>query len=114
MSPTKENKDFEWEQGGILDEKNTAPLGGIRSKGMPKLKDAVHADPILRKEKRDKIILDDQSKEYHPIKITEPETDIIIEESQSGLSQDIEDTAAKKLIDTGKKLKGIDRFGKKK
>lgn len=122
MSSSNDKKKFEWEQGGTLDEKNTKPLGGVRARGIPKLKKAVAADPSIRKEERESFILKEQSQSYQEIAKKEQELDgtVVIEESTSGLSGDIEDSVAKKLIDPGKKLKGLgkfkdpEKFGKKK
>lgn len=109
-------KDFAWEKGAVLDERNSKSVKEVQSAGTPKLVKALHADPILRKEERDKIIRTDQSKPYRELSRTKQKRDetVIIEESQSGLSPHIEDTQAKKLIEPGKKFKGVDRFGKKK
>lgn len=114
MGDTKEKTDFSWESGEVLNPKNFSPLGGVRSKGLPKLKKAVAADPVLRKEERESFINNEQTKIYK----SEPhvpieEEALIIEESQSGLSGDIENSEAKKLIDPGNKIRGLDRFGKK-
>lgn len=118
MADTKEKTDFSWENGEVLNPKNFSPLGGVRSKGLPKLKKAVAADPILRKEERESFINNEQTKVYKSVKHVPIEDDaLIIEESQSGLTGDIENSEAKKLIDPGDKvrgkIRGLDRFGKK-
>lgn len=112
MAPTREKEQFEWEKGSVLDEENTKPLGGVRARGIPKLKKAVFADPVLRKKERDQFILKEQSKSYREIAKEEKDNDqtLVIEESTSGLTGEYKDSAAKKLIDTGKKFKGIEKF----
>lgn len=113
-STNKNNKDFDWEEGAVLDDKDYDPVGGVRAQGLPKLNKAVHADPAKRKKQRDQTILSKQSQPYRAQKTTE-DGSIIIEETQSGLSESgIEESEAKRLIETGKKIKGLDRFGKKK
>ena len=116
MSATKKNKSFDWEKGNTLDDKeNYSPMGDVRVKGLPKLKRALHADPETRKKERDNIILNKQSKPYKAPSPKDKEKPFIVEESQSGLSdQEYEDSKVKKLIDHGKKFRGVDRFGKKK
>lgn len=114
MSTPREKKDFDWEEGGVIKEEQYAPLGEVRAKGLPKLSKAVHADPKKRKEEREKLIATQQSKPYQPgLKKDTPSEGTNIVEA-SGLSDEIENSAAKKLIDTGKKLRGVDRFGHKK
>lgn len=113
-SEEPKNSPFNWQEGDELDDKNYNPLGGVRAKGIPKLKKAVHADPIMRKTERDEAIKRAQNKVYRPEKRTVDDDSLIIEESHSGLTGDYEDSAAKKIIDAGKKIKGVARFGKKK
>ncbi|MBU0506544.1 MAG: hypothetical protein ABII18_11565 [bacterium] len=116
MAAKTKKEDFEWKKGETLDDKNYTPMGDVRVTGLPKVKrTALHADPEKRKKERDHIILSNQSKPYHEKKkLVEKDTGIIVEESQSGLSEAYEDSRAKKLIDHGKQLRGVDRFGKKK
>ena len=115
MSAPKEKTDFAWEEGCVLDDKNTDPVPEVRAKGLPKLNQAVHADPVKRKEDRDKKILNIQSKLYQHHKNKTSDDAIIIEESQSGLSQDMDDrNEAERLIDKGNRFKGLDRFGQNK
>lgn len=114
MSAPGEKKDFEWQEGGVIGEEQYAPLGDVRAKGRSKLNKAVSADPKKRKEERDKVILSQQSKPYQPSAKKAPESDNTIVVEDSGLSEEIENSAAKKLIDAGKKIRGLDRFGNKK
>ena len=118
MSDTDENKNkkFNWTQGETLSEDNFDPIKEVRAKGLPKLKDAVHSDPKKRKDERDTFITKSQSKSYTSSKNKKVKDDqIIAEESQSGLSESdkFKSEEAKRLIDKGSKIKGIDRFGKK-
>ncbi len=115
MSAQKHKKSFDWQDGETLDDKeNYSPMGDVRATGMPKLKKAVPADPVTRKKERDAKILAEQSLPLQKIRKPQKEGEIIIEESQSGLSGDFEDSQVRKIIDHGKKLRGVDRFGKKK
>lgn len=114
MSPSdKKDKSFDWKQGQVLDDDDYAPLGDVRAKGLPKLKKATHADPVKRKQEREELILGKQSKPYKS-SVKKENDDLVIEESQSGLSEDYESTEAKKLIDQGERFKGVGRFGKNK
>jgi hypothetical protein len=108
----KKDKNFDWKQGQVLDDDNYDPLGDVRVRGLPKLKKATHADPVKRKQEREELILSKQSKPYKST--VKKDDDLVIEESQSGLSEDYESTEAKKLIDQGGRFKGVDRFGKNK
>lgn len=107
-----QNPQFDWEEGKEISEANSQAIGNVRAKGFTKLKKAVPADPEVRKKEREEKLLSDQSRPY---KVTEPQSDeeLIIEESQSGLSEEFENTEAKRLIDTGKKFRGVERFGNK-
>jgi len=112
----KNDKNFAWEEGEELNDKDYNPLGNVRAKGAPKLKKAIHADPSKRKQERDEDIKRAQAESYKPKIKEEIEADdsLIIEESHSGITGEYEDSQAKKLIDPGSKIKGLDRFGKKK
>lgn len=114
MSSTKK-KDFNWEKGGVLDEESFDPVGDVRVAGLPKLKKATHADPERRKKERDQVLLTKQSQPYQATsdKILPGDDGVIADESQSGLSEKYESSKAKKLIEHGSKIKGLDRFGKK-
>lgn len=112
-SSDKKDKNFDWKQGQVLDDDDYAPLGDVRAKGLPKLKKATPADPVKRKQEREELILTKQSKPYKNT-VRKEHDDLVIEESQSGLSEDYESTEAKKLIDQGGRFKGVDRFGKNK
>ncbi len=107
-------KQFSWDKGGVLDDDNTQPINEVRRQGLSKLSKALHADPKKRKEEREEILVKVQSKPYKPKTVSPEEQRFIMEESSSGISGDIESSAAKKLIDKGSKFKGLDRFGKKK
>lgn len=114
MSSSKTKKNFSWEKGNILDETDYAPVGEVGQEGRPKIARAVHADPVLRKKERDIEIKEKQNKPYRVRVKKGSEEDIIVEDTGSGLLSDIETSAAKKLIETGKKFKGLGRFGKRK
>ncbi len=114
MANKKNKKDFAWEKGSVIDEDEYAPLGEVIKKGRPKLTQAVHANPALRKKERDALLTEQQSKPYRVRPKKDKDDSIIVEESQSGLSGSVESSAAKKLIESGNKFKGLDRFGKRK
>jgi len=113
MSSSDPKKNFDWQKGKSLDNQDYTHIAEVRKPGQPKLKKALHADPAIRKEERDKIIMGKQSLPY---KTPAPKDDgsIVIEESQSGLSEQVEDSKIKKIIDRSNKIRGLDRFGKKK
>ncbi|MBF0105094.1 MAG: hypothetical protein HQM16_07170 [Deltaproteobacteria bacterium] len=111
MSFPEKKNDFQWEEGQVLDNKDVAPVHEVRSKGLPKLSKAVHADPVKRKEERDKAILNTQSRVYSSKTRKQKDNDIIIEETHSGLSANIEKDDTKRLMDKGQRIRGLDRFG---
>lgn len=114
MSGSSDKKDINWEAGEVIDNKSYDAVGGIRDHGLPKVNKALPADPKMRKEERDQVLLNQQSKPYQSKTTKTDDGTIIIEETQSGLKGDLEDSKAKKLIDRGKKFRGFDRFGDKK
>ena len=114
MTEKKNDKEnFSWKEGGVLDEKNAVPLGDVRQHGLPKINQGVAADPAVRKEEREGLLASKQTHPYHQKSSKNPDGNIIIEESHSGISGDFEDSEIKHLTDKGKQLRGIDRFGKK-
>jgi len=114
MSSEKNKKSFAWEKGNVIAEDEYAPLGEVNKKGRPKLAHAVHANPVLRKKERDAVLTEQQSKPYRVPPKKEKEDSLIVEASQSGLSDSVESSVAKKLIESGNKFKGLGRFGKRK
>lgn len=114
MPGNSDKKDFNWEAGETLDDKAIDPVGEVRAQGLPKIKTAVHADPTKRKQERDQVILNKQSAPYQKRTTKKDDGTIIIEETHSGLVEGLEDSKAKKLIDSGKKFRGFDRFSSKK
>lgn len=114
MPSNKQKKSFSWEKGHVLDESEYAPVGDVSKEGRPKIARAVHADPVLRKKERDIEIRERQNKTYRVHVKKGPDENIIVEDTGSGLLSDAETSAAKKLIETGKKIKGLGRFGKRK
>lgn len=112
MADQKEK--FSWKEGGVLDEKSSEPLGDVRQHGLPKISKSVAADPVTRKEEREDYLASQQSQSYQkrtPAK--KSDGTIIIEESHSGISGEFEDSEVKHLTDKGKKMRGLDFFGKK-
>ena len=114
MPGTTDKKDFNWESGETLDDKTYDALGDVKAQGLPKIKQAVHADPELRKKSRDELIQTKQTQSYQKKTVKKDDGTIVIEETHSGLLEGLENSKAKRLIDTGKKIKGVDRFGNKK
>ena len=81
-------------------------LGNVRDSGFSKLADGIYADPVRRKEQRKK-------------KLTRPfaprAEGFLIEESESGLHQEITPSEAARYIHKDEKgIKGILRFTKSK
>lgn len=111
MSLPDKKDDFEWEEGRVLDDKSVTPIPEVRVKGLPKISKAVHADPALRKEERDKKILENQSQPYRPQSTPQGDNEVIFEETHSGLSSEIEKQDTERLLDKGKQFRGLDRFG---
>jgi hypothetical protein len=111
----EDKEKFLWKEGGVLNDKNAVPLGDVRQHGLPKVNKAVAADPVVRKEEREDFLASSGSRPYpNPKKVpAKPDETIIIEESHSGVIDDVEDSEVKHLTDKGKKIRGLDRFGKK-
>lgn len=111
----EDKKKFSWKEGGVLDEKNAVPLGDVRQYGLPKVHKGVAADPVVRKEEREDFLASQGSKRYPNTKQPAHKSDdvVIVEESYSGIIDDVEDSEVKHLTDRGKKIRGLDRFGKK-
>lgn len=112
----EDKEKFSWKEGGVLDEKNAVPLGDVRQHGLPKVNKGVAADPVVRKEEREDFLASYGSQPYpNPKQRPSSKSDdtIIIEESHSGVVDDVEDSEVKHLIDKGNKIRGLDRFGKK-
>lgn len=105
MGSTKGKKVvFKWEAGESLGPKEYEPVYEVREAGFSKLANGLYADPQLRKEERKK-------------KLTRPlrakETKFLIEESESGLTNDYIPSDAARLIQKDSKgIKGIIRFSK--
>ncbi|OVE81963.1 hypothetical protein BVY03_01555 [bacterium K02(2017)] len=114
MTISGEEDDFEWEEGKVLDDDIVASVPEVRAKGLPKLNKAVHADPVVRKKERDEKIIRTQSKPYRAKKTNIEPEDLLIEESQSGISADVEVSEVKRLLDKGKNFKGLDYFSDRK
>ncbi len=94
---------FKWEAGKQLPRDAYEPVKEVRDVGFEKIADGIYADPVLRKEQRKK-------KLTKPIRVQE--SGFFVEESESGLHQDIERSDAAKVIrKETKRMKGINQFG---
>lgn len=113
MDESKKNKSFDWESGGVLDDKNFSPVDDVRAKGLPKISKGTAADPEKRKQERESFLAKEQSQPYKKTIKKHDDDSIIVESSESGISREFEDSEVKKLIDQGNRIKGIGRFGKK-
>jgi len=99
-------KNFDWENGAVLDEKNSKPLGGVRVKGLQKIEQSPLADPKERVQARKELLAQTQSQNYeeqvkarrNPSAVEEPS--LLIEESHSGVTEDYEASEVKKIFDT--------------
>jgi hypothetical protein len=112
MNDPKDKSAFDWKDGATLDEESYAPLGNVKAKGLPKIGKAIAADPVVRKKEREAFVAAEQQKPY--VRKAAKDEPLIIEESASGLTSDIENSEARKLIDPkNTKFKGVERFGKK-
>lgn len=99
----KKKQQFKWEAGNNLPADEYEPVKEVRDVGFSKLADGLYADPALRKEQRKKKLV-------KPVRVGE--TEIWVEESESGLHRDIEPSDAAKVIHKDTKgLKGIQQFG---
>ncbi len=103
---SENNKKFDWENGAVLDEGNSKPLGGVRGKGLQKIEQSPLADPKMRVEARKEVLAHEQSQNYeeqvksrrnHGVK---EEPSLLIEESHSGAVEDFEASEVKKIFDT--------------
>lgn len=97
-------KEFEWKEGGRLAPDDYDALGNVRDSGFSKLADGIYADPVRRKEQRKK-------------KLTRPfvpkPAGFFLEESESGLHQEITPSEAARYIHKEEKgIRGILRFTK--
>ena len=102
--PKKGKKDFNWEPGASLSQDDYDPFGNVRETGFSKLADGIHADPVQRKEARGKKLA--RKEKAAP-------SQILVEESDSGLKENFTPSEASRLIrkeSTG--IKGILRFDK--
>lgn len=99
-------KTFDWEEGAVLDDKNSKPLGGVRVKGMQKIEQSPLADPKERALARKEVLSQAQSQNYKEhiqarrSQEHAEETSLIIEESHSGVNEDFEPSEAKKIFDS--------------
>lgn len=95
---------FKWEAGESLSPEEYEPVVEVRQAGFSKLANGLYADPHLRKEERKK-------------KLTRPlrtkKSEFLMEESESGLTNDYIPSDAARLIQKDSKgIKGILRFSK--
>lgn len=111
-----EKKKFEWETGNRLSDDEVVPLGNVRSKGLPKLGKAPHADPQKRKAETAERLTTEQKIPYKKTverhREEKPE-EFFREESVSGVTGGDEDEAKRLVKQDNKKFKGVNRFGKK-
>lgn len=114
MTEPNNKKDFSWEKGEVLGDNNSTPVAEVRRHGMAKIVKALHADPKKRKEEREEHLVVQQSKPYKSKTKTPDDEKFIVEEDSSGIADDGDNSAARRLIDAGRKIKGLDRFGKRK
>lgn len=99
MDDSKKNKSsFDWQKGGVIDDTNSQAVPEVRQKGLPKIKQAVSADPEKRKQEREKFILENQTQVYKSSDQVPKSDKWVLEESQSGLSKTVQTDKAKKLI----------------
>lgn len=112
--PSDKEQGFSWEKGQVINDANSDHVAPVRAKGLTKIKDAVAADPVQRKKQREDVLKTQKAKTYKSQAdehVVEDES-VISEGSQSGLSSDVEESVAKKLIDHNRNFRGVDRFGK--
>ena len=103
---SSDNNKFDWENGAVLGEENSKPLGGVRGKGLQKIEQSPLADPKKRVEARKEVLAQTQSKNYNEQvkarrnhEATE-EPSLLIEESHSGVVEEYESSEVKKIFDT--------------
>lgn len=102
---SENNKKFDWENGAVLDDNNSKPLGGVRGKGLQKIEQSPLADPKKRVEARREVLAHEQSQNYEEqvksrrnhAPVDEPS--LLIEESHSGALEDFESSEVKKIFD---------------
>jgi hypothetical protein len=113
MSDDTSSKKFKWDSGETLDQDKAEYVKEVQAVGKRKIKDAPAADPKTRLREREEEISKEKSKPYITKKSDTTDTDIIIDESVSGLHQDVDTEKAKTTITKpNEQFRGMNRFGK--
>lgn len=104
MPPAKKSANFDWEKGSQLKSDMYDALGNVAETGFKKLADGILADPLERKKRR---------KEKLKKNLILQNSEIVIEESESGLHTEYTPSEASRLIHKDSKtLRGINFFKK--